>query len=180
MATFDAALPQTKFVHLPEEYDWSDVVPIPQDDGPDPVVTIAYTEECKCHQINLFIAKIKTKLQNIYIIQVVELMSVFRALSFQKEYSERGLELTQCLLDINPASYTVWQYRRDCLRALNADLSEELDFMDEFASENPKNYQIWHHRRAIVEMMGDGSRELKFTQEVFEEDAKNYHAWAHR
>lgn len=26
---------------------WSDVIPIPQDDGPDPVVKIAYTNECK-------------------------------------------------------------------------------------------------------------------------------------
>jgi protein farnesyltransferase/geranylgeranyltransferase type-1 subunit alpha len=57
---------------------------------------------------------------------------------------------------------------------------EELNFMDEFSSENPKNYQIWYHRRAVVEMLGDGSRELDFTAEVFEVDAKNYHAWAHR
>lgn len=107
-------------------------------------------------------------------------MGVFRALSFRKEFSERGLELSQMLLDINPASYTVWQYRRDCLRILGSDLMEELNFMDEFSSENPKNYQIWYHRRAVVEMLGDGSRELDFTAEVFEVDAKNYHAWAHR
>lgn len=48
MASFEQseslALP---FKYLPEEFDWSDVVPIPQNDGPDPVVTIAYTDECK-------------------------------------------------------------------------------------------------------------------------------------
>lgn len=52
--------------------------------------------------------------------------------------------------------------------------------MDTFASENPKNYQIWYHRRCVVEMMGDASRELAFCGEVYEVDAKNYHAWAHR
>jgi len=29
-----------------EQYDWSDITPIPQDDGPDPVVRIAYAPEC--------------------------------------------------------------------------------------------------------------------------------------
>ena len=52
--------------------------------------------------------------------------------------------------------------------------------MDTFAEENPKNYQIWYHRRVIVERLGDSSRELNFTKEVFKEDAKNYHAWSHR
>jgi hypothetical protein len=30
-----------------EDYDWSDITPIKQDDGPDPVVMIAYQEECE-------------------------------------------------------------------------------------------------------------------------------------
>ena len=29
------------------EEQWSDVVPIPQDDGPNPVVKIAYSAECE-------------------------------------------------------------------------------------------------------------------------------------
>ena len=52
--------------------------------------------------------------------------------------------------------------------------------MDTFAEENPKNYQIWYHRRAIVELLADASREIKFCNKVFKIDAKNYHAWAHR
>ena len=52
--------------------------------------------------------------------------------------------------------------------------------MDTFAQENPKNYQIWYHRRAIVEEHGDAAGELEFCAKVFATDAKNYHAWAHR
>lgn len=52
--------------------------------------------------------------------------------------------------------------------------------MDAFADDNPKNYQIWHHRRALAEALGNGRRELAFTATVFEADAKNYHAWTHR
>lgn len=72
------------------------------------------------------------------------------------------------------------QYRRSCLKFLNSDLSKELDYLDSYADENPKNYQIWQHRRAVVEALGDGSREKAFCEVIFEEDAKNYHAWAHR
>ena len=80
----------------------------------------------------------------------------------------------------NVDKYFGRQYRRDCLRSINSDLSEEFLFMDAFAEDNPKNYQIWFHRRAIVEMSNDFSKELDFCAKVFEVDAKNYHAWAHR
>lgn len=66
------------------------------------------------------------------------------------------------------------------LRALSYNLHLELDYMDSFAEDNPKNYQIWFHRRVVVELLNDGSRELDFTATVFEVDVKNYHAWAHR
>jgi protein farnesyltransferase/geranylgeranyltransferase type-1 subunit alpha len=46
--------------------------------------------------------------------------------------------------------------------------------------ENPKNYQIWYHRKWVVEKVGDYSQELAFTASSIEDDSKNYHAWAHR
>jgi len=140
----------------PIDNEWDDIIPIPQDDGPDPVAKIDYTPE------------------------FIKLMDIFRAVMVLNELSPRVLYLTEQLLDLNPASYTVWQYRRACLVALNSNLDDELNFMDAFASENPKNYQIWHHRRSVVELLGNGSRELAFTETVFDADAKNYHAWAHR
>ena len=46
-----------------------------------------------------------------------------------------------------------------------------------------KNYQIWHHRRCIAEMLGeklDTDKEMDFLDSIFASDAKNYHAWSYR
>lgn len=68
------------------------------------------------------------------------------------------------------------------LEALGADLNEELEFVDHIAKGNPKNYQIWHHRRWVAKKVGSAAlhKELEFTKQIFCEDAKNYHAWSHR
>ena len=110
------------------------------------------------------------------------LLRLFIALQMREERSERALLVTEQLLNINPAHYTVWEFRRECVFALNRSPVHELDFVDEFADNNPKNYQIWYHRRAIAMQVGPDSveREKEFTEGVFAEDAKNYHAWAHR
>lgn len=60
---------------------------------------------------------------------------------------------------------------------------------------NPKNYQIWYHRRALLENAGKRknsdnttvtlsgeviAQELAYVAKVLDEDSKNYHAWSHR
>eukprot|EP00814_Leptocylindrus_danicus_P008150 CAMPEP_0116005620 /NCGR_PEP_ID=MMETSP0321-20121206/1267_1 /TAXON_ID=163516 /ORGANISM="Leptocylindrus danicus var. danicus, Strain B650" /LENGTH=241 /DNA_ID=CAMNT_0003474069 /DNA_START=167 /DNA_END=892 /DNA_ORIENTATION=- len=54
---------------------------------------------------------------------------------------------------------------------------------------NPKNYQIWYHRRSLLVFECDGNdkssdglvkNELEYIQSVLEIDPKNYHAWSHR
>lgn len=52
--------------------------------------------------------------------------------------------------------------------------------MTEIGPDNPKNYQIWFHRRWVVEKSNDYSQELAFTAQQIAEDSKNYHAWGHR
>ncbi len=56
----------------------------------------------------------------------------------------------------------------------------ELDFITNVIRSNPKNYQVWQHRRNIVEYLNDPSQELTFTAEILKRDSKNYHAWQYR
>ncbi|KAG8369572.1 hypothetical protein BUALT_Bualt14G0027300 [Buddleja alternifolia] len=149
---------RARIIPISERPEWADVQPVPQDDGPNPVVPIAYTDEFS------------------------ETMDYFRALYLADERSPRALTLTKEAIFLNSGNYTVWQFRRLILEALNVDLQEELDFIEQITKENSKNYQIWHHRRWVAEKLGAdvASKELKFTKEIFSQDAKHYHAWSHR
>ena len=126
---------------------FADLDPVSQEDAPNSVVNIHYAPIYRM------------------------LMDLFRALLMKGEHSLRGLKLAKDLLDINPSNYTVWQYRRDCLRRLGelgggVNFDFEFAYINDFASDNPKNYQIWHHRRAVVEASGIYQNELNFTARV--------------
>ena len=70
--------------------------------------------------------------------------------------------------------------RRDILKALKKDLKEEMDYIGAVICKNSKNYQVWHHRKILVEWLDDPSQELELTKAVLQDDDKNYHAWQHR
>ncbi|KAF9101557.1 CAAX geranylgeranyltransferase alpha subunit [Mortierella sp. AM989] len=174
-----------------EKPEWADVVPIPQDDGPNPLVPIAYTKESSLDSTTL---------------------DYFRAICRSEEQSERALELTKIVIELSPSHYTVWHYRQKLLKALNKDLSKELEWIQWMIIEHPKSYQIWHHRQVIVERISSAllhassdsatttstvpyhdlsesqqkaSRdavkiELQFIGQALAEDSKNYHAWSYR
>lgn len=146
------------YVPLSERPEWSDVVPVPQNDGPNPIVLIEYSSE------------------------FVEVMSYFRAIVAAKEHSPRALELTKEVIARNGASVFGWNYRWCCLLAMGSDLIEELGYLNGLSEKFPKNYQIWQHRRLVVGKLGASysQPEIEVTAKVLENDCKNYHAWSHR
>ncbi|KAF2178640.1 farnesyltransferas-like protein [Zopfia rhizophila CBS 207.26] len=136
---------------------WADIDALPQDDGgPYPLAAIAYTDEYS------------------------EAMSYLRAVMARNEMSERVLELTEHIIDMNPAHYTVWLYRAKVLSATNSDLSREIAWLNPTALRHLKNYQIWHHRQTIIDKLDSHVGEADFIATMLEQDAKNYHVWSYR
>ncbi|KAJ2345569.1 CAAX geranylgeranyltransferase alpha subunit, partial [Coemansia sp. RSA 2618] len=147
--------------------------PIAQDDGENPLCPIAYTDEYQ------------------------EMMGYLRAVMAVGEVSQRALELTARVIATNPGHYTVWVYRKRLVEELQADISEELDWVSEISRKFPKNYQLWHHRESLVtrlwaprealQLSEDQRvvnpvirRELQFLSTAIDEDSKNFHAWSYR
>lgn len=68
-----------------EDPSWADIEPLQQDNGgPYPLAAIAYSEEYS------------------------EAMAYLRAIMAKGDLSERVLELTEDIINMNPAHYTVW------------------------------------------------------------------------
>ncbi|RJE18712.1 Alpha subunit [Aspergillus sclerotialis] len=165
-----------KYASSPE---WSNITPIPLNDGSDsgaqPLATIAYAPE------------------------YLEATSYLRAVMADNEMSERALALTEDIIKMNPAHYTVWNYRAKILFALEKDLLDELDWLNGVSLKYLKNYQIWyspsiytipstngerHHRQVLISSRQHfptlPTGEPAFLMSMFEQDSKNYHVWTYR
>jgi protein farnesyltransferase/geranylgeranyltransferase type-1 subunit alpha len=110
----------------------------------------------------------------------------------KKEYSARCLRLTETIIEMNPAHYTVWLYRAAIIFAMKLPILDEVAWLNEVSLEHLKNYQIWHHRHLLVDnyyptIAGDadavkafGASEITFLEQILAEDTKNYHVWSYR
>ena len=109
------------------------------------------------------------------------IMDYFRGILTKNEISVRAYNLTTILLERNATNYTAWHLRRKCLdMCKELSLQEEIEWLDSIMVANQKNYQIWYHRKILIEKMNDPSREINILNKVFGEDSKNFHAWCHR
>uniref|UniRef100_A0A7S1T5G2 Protein farnesyltransferase/geranylgeranyltransferase type-1 subunit alpha n=1 Tax=Compsopogon caeruleus TaxID=31354 RepID=A0A7S1T5G2_9RHOD len=113
-------------------------------------------------------------------------MGLLRFIAAGSERSDRVLKLTSQAIQLNILDYTAWEVRREVLLALtdsNGVLGHsELEFVATCANRDSKNYQLWHHRRFVVQhLLNDPSKELAWVDGILQDvDAKNYHAWSHR
>ena len=119
-------------------------------------------------------------------------MGYLRAVMAAKEYSPRVLTLTEHIISLNPAHYTVWIYRASTILALDIPIDGEIEWMNEVAMDNQKNYQIWTHRQTLIDHIfprlssvpaaaqAFTDAESAFMTQMFDEDSKNYHVWSHR
>ncbi|KAI0490877.1 putative geranylgeranyltransferase type I alpha subunit [Xylaria cf. heliscus] len=167
-----AALRNELYGVKPDPYandpEWDDVVPIPQDEPDGALAAIAYAED------------------------YAEAMAYLRAVMAVKEHTPRCLRLTEHIIDMNPAHYTVWLYRFDIVRALGIPIPEELEWLNDVSLEHLKNYQIWHHRQLLMDLYyptlqpDEGAitalarDEHSFLTDILEKDTKNYHVWSYR
>lgn len=115
-----------------------------------------------------------------YTARYEEAFGYFRAMLVRDELSERSLALTADCIDLQTSNFSVWYFRRRILKKLTHHLPAELNFVERVIANEPKNYQVWHHRKTIVEWIGDGSQEKHLTASILSIDSKNYHAWQHR
>ena len=108
-------------------------------------------------------------------------MGYFRAIVTKDELSRRAYDLTAEVLTYNAGDYHAWQHRRRCIDALNIPTGDELTYLNEVGLDLEKNFQIWHHRRCILEIhQRDFDKEKDFLYQIFLSDSKNYHAQSYK
>lgn len=125
---------QTDFVPFREREgeNWADLEPMPQyEEGLAPICAINYKPAYQ------------------------EVMSYFRAVLKAKEVSQRAYRLTQEVIQFSEGNYTAWFYRRKLIEELNLPLIDEMHWLQTYGKKMEKNFQIWHHRKCIAEMLGD-------------------------
>ena len=105
-----------------------------------------------------------------------------------QEVSERMYHLSgEVIVHVNSADYSAWAWRWKCFLYMSESGGRDLvyyekEMMRSVVTANPKNYQLWNHRRKLAVYQGSSclQEELSFTKGCLEFDAKNYHVWAHR
>ncbi|CAM0909399.1 unnamed protein product [Alopecurus aequalis] len=108
-------------------------------------------------------------------------------------YTEEALGLSFKLLEINPESYTAWNYRKLALQhnlkelsdpeAIKSSVDDELRVVEYALRANPKSYGAWYHRKWLLNQKltpVDSKREFGLLDKLLKVDARNFHGWNYR
>lgn len=153
-------------------YDWSDLKPLPIESPQANLAAIDYSDEYR------------------------DALSYFRAVYDAQEKSERALALTATCIDLNPAHYSVWDYRFEILEKIGRQVfsldeslthdveplvRENRDWINMVSLDNPKNYQVWNYRQHLETPNSPEyyKQEISLVKLVLQDDPKNFHAWSH-
>ena len=78
---------------------------MPQDDGSNPVISIAYSDKCE-KQCNWLCLAAGIRAVSVHVAR--DVYNYMKAVWRREEKSERAFNLTGDAIDCNPANYTVW------------------------------------------------------------------------
>lgn len=115
-----------------------------------------------------------------------KLSSILLQRKKNKKFDRQSLKLCEKILSINPEYNTIWNFRRQCILAIEECVEvaslKELEVTESALRKNPKSYVAWHHRRWALEKSPstDWNKELELCTKFLSMDARNFHCWDHR
>ncbi|KAL4297426.1 hypothetical protein GQ457_12G016700 [Hibiscus cannabinus] len=120
------------------------------------------------------------------------LQTQFFSFHHDQIYTKEAVELSAKLLEINPESYTAWNYRKLAVEhylsqsecgpdSVKSVLDDELRVVESALRQNFKSYGAWHHRKWVLSK-GHSSinHELRLLDKFQKADSRNFHAWNYR
>ncbi|KAI4307509.1 hypothetical protein L6164_030687 [Bauhinia variegata] len=132
-------------------------------------------------------AALSTKIEKLRSLQ-----SQFLANHHNRTYTKEALEVSAKLLQINPESYTAWNYRKLAVEhylfqsqsdpdSVNSIFDEELKVVENALRQNFKSYGAWHHRKWVLSKgYSSIDNELRLLERFQKADPRNFNAWNYR
>ncbi|XP_022768469.1 geranylgeranyl transferase type-2 subunit alpha 1-like [Durio zibethinus] len=120
------------------------------------------------------------------------LQTQFFSYHHNKIYTKEAVELSAKLLEINPESYTAWNYRKLAVEhylsqpksnsnSAKSILDDELRVVESALRQNFKSYGAWHHRKWVLSKgLSSIDHELILLDKFQKADSRNFHAWNYR